>query len=62
VPARMPQQSCNLAVAVTTILSGQRDDVGGQPLLIVATLWDLALRRLKLTSNMLDAGAAACGA
>ena len=75
-PARMPQQSCNLAVAVTAILAGQLDDVGGQPLLVVAALWHLALRRamlaesrtgaalghLKLTSNMLDAGTAACGA
>jgi hypothetical protein len=31
-PARVPQQSCNLAIAVTAILACQCDDVGSQPL------------------------------
>ena len=31
-PAGIPQQSCNLAIAVTAILASQLDDVGGQPL------------------------------
>jgi len=75
-PARMPQQSCNLAIAVTAILACQLDDVGGQPLLVVAALWNLALRRavlakrhtsaalghVKFAANMLNAGTAACGA
>jgi len=74
--ARMPQQSCNLAIAVPAILACQCDNVGGQPLLVVAALRDLALRRAvlterrtgaalgyaKLTADMLDAGTAACGA
>jgi hypothetical protein len=75
-PARMPQQSGNLAVAIPAILACQLDDVGGQPLLVVAALWNLALRRavlperrtgtalgyVKFAANMLDAGTAACGA
>ena len=72
----MPQQSCNLAIAIPAILARQLDNVGGQPRLVVATLWDLALRRAvlaerrtgtalgdrQLTSHMLDTGTAACGA
>jgi hypothetical protein len=72
----MPQQSGNLAVAIPAILACQLDDVGGQPLLVVAALRDLALRRavlakrrtgaalgyVKLTTDLLDAGTAACGA
>jgi hypothetical protein len=75
-PARIPQQSCNLAVAIPAILACQLDDVGSQPLLVVAALWSLALRRavlperrtgtalgyVKFAANMLDAGTAACGA
>ena len=75
-PARIPQQSGNLAVAIPAILACQCDNVGGQPLLVVAASWSLALRRAMLTkcrtaaalrdvqmvSNMLDAGTAACGA
>ena len=59
-----------------TILVGQLDDVGGQPLFIVTALRNLTLRRTmlaerrigaalgdgQLPSNMLDAGAAARGA
>ena len=64
------QQRCDLAVAVAAILPGKLDDVGRQPLLVVAALRHLALRRAmlaerrtgatlgdaKLTTNMLDAG------
>jgi hypothetical protein len=72
----IPQHPGNLAVAVPAISASQFDDVGGQPLLVLAVFWLLALRRavlsesrtgpalrhMKLTSNMLDAGTAACGA
>jgi hypothetical protein len=69
-PARVPQQGRDLAVAITAILPGKLDDVGRQPLLVIAALRRLALRRAvlaerragatlgdaKLTTNMLDAG------
>jgi hypothetical protein len=72
----IPQQSRNLAVAIPAILARQLDDIGGQPLLVVAASWNLALRRAMLSerrtgpalrdtqtiANMLDAGTAACGA
>jgi len=71
-PARGPQQGCDFAVAVAAILPGKLDDVGRQPLLVVAALRRLALCRAvlaerrtgatlgdaKLTTNMLDAGTA----
>lgn len=75
-PARIPQQRGDLAIAVTAVLAGQFDDIGSQPLFIVAAGRRLALRRamlterrtgaalgdVKFTSNMLDANASACGA
>jgi hypothetical protein len=75
-PAGPAQQLGDLTIAVAAILPGQFDDVGGQPLVIVAALRDLALRRAMLTerrtgaalgdaqllSDMLDAGAATRGA
>jgi hypothetical protein len=75
-PAGPAQQRGNLAIAVATILAGQLDDVGRQPLVVLTALRDLALRRAmlaerrtgaalgdrQLASNMLDAGAAARGA
>ncbi len=42
------QQLGDLAIAVAAILPGELDDVGGQPFLIVAASWDLALRRAML--------------
>jgi hypothetical protein len=71
-PAGIPQQGCDLAVAIAAVLAGKLDDVGRQPLLVVAALRRLALRRAmlaerrtgaalgdaKLTTNMLDTGAA----
>ena len=71
-PAGAPQQSRDLAIAVTAILPGKLDDVGRQPLLVIAALRRLALRRAvlaerrasatlgyaKLTTNTLDAGTA----
>jgi hypothetical protein len=64
-PAGIAQQGRNLAV-------GKLDDVGRQPILVIAALRHLALRRAvlaerragatlgdaKLTANMLDTGAA----
>ena len=75
-PARIPQQRRDLAVAVAAILAGELDDVGGQPLFVVAAPRGLALRRAMLAerragatlgdmqfmSNMLDAGSATRGA
>jgi hypothetical protein len=75
-PAGPAQQLGNLAIAIATILPGQLDEIGRQPLLVVTALRDLALRRAMLAegrtgaplgdgqrpSNMLDAGAATRGA
>jgi hypothetical protein len=72
----IPQHPRNLAIAIPAILSGQLDDVGGQPLLVFKAPRYLALRRAMLAerrtgpalgdvqmfSNMLDAGTPACGA
>jgi hypothetical protein len=69
-PARVPQQGCDLAVAVAAVSAGKLDDVGRQPLLVIAALRCLALCRAvlaerragatlgdaNLTTNMLDAG------
>jgi hypothetical protein len=75
-PACSAQQLGDLAVAVAPILPSKLDDVGAEPLLVVATTRDLALRRAmlaerrtgatlryaKLPANMLDAGATTRGA
>jgi len=72
----VPQHPRNLAIAVAAILSGQRDDVGGQPILVCKAPRYLALRRamlaerrtgaalgyVRLTLHMLDASTPACGA
>jgi hypothetical protein len=69
-PARVPQQGRDLAVAVAAVSAGKLDDVGRQPLLVIAALRCLALCRAvlaerragatlgdaNLTTNMLDAG------
>ena len=46
-----PQHPRNLAIAVAAILSGQRDDVGGQPLLVFKAPRYLALRRAMLAER-----------
>ena len=75
-PACLLEQSGDLAIAVATILPGQGDQVGGQPLFIGTAPRHLALRRAVLperragtalgnrqrSSNMFDAGAATRGA
>jgi hypothetical protein len=75
-PACSAQQLGNLAVAVASVLPSKLDDVGAEPLLVVSTTRDLALRRAMLTkrragatlgyaqlpANMLDAGPATRGA
>jgi len=72
----IPQQPRDLAIAVAAILSGQRDDVGDQPLFVFKAPRHLALRRamlaerrtgaalgyVKLTLHMLDTGTPARGA
>ena len=69
----IPQHPRNLEITIAAILSGQRDDVGGQPLLVFKAPRYLALRRamlaerrtsaalgyVKLTLHMLDASTAA---
>src|SRR5215213_7791303 len=69
------QEFCDLAVAVTTILAGGRDDVGGEPLLIVSPPRNTPLCRAMLSehatdppfrqfqggSDVIDAGAATGG-
>ena len=51
-PARMPQQRRDPAVAVAAILGGQRDDIGGEPHLVVGRAWRLALRGAVLAENL----------
>ena len=69
-PASVAQQSRYLSIAIAAVLSGKLDDVGRQPLLVIAALRHLALCRAVLaerrtgatlgdakgTTNMLDAG------
>jgi hypothetical protein len=75
-PARMAQQRGDLAIAVAAIPAGKLNDVGGQTFFVVSPRRRLPLRRamlaerhtsaalgdVKLTSNMLNALASACGA
>jgi hypothetical protein len=72
----LAQQSSDLAIAIATVLLSQLDDIGGKPLLIVATARDFALRRavlperrtgatlgnMQLRAHLLNAGAATRGA
>ena len=75
-PTGIPKQGGDAAVAVASILAGERDDISGQRLFISppARHFPLcgamlpkhaaseALRHLELLPNVLDAGAAAGGA
>ena len=75
-PARILQERRYPAIAIAAVLASEFDDVGGQALFIVAPRRRFALRRtmlperractalgdVKLTSNMIDANAAAGGA
>ena len=74
-PARILQKRRYLAIAVTAVLASEFDDIGGQTLFVGAPRRRLTLRRtilperrastalgdVKLTSNMIDANAAAGG-
>ena len=48
---RRPQQLRDLAVTVATVLPGQFDDIGSQPLLVVTTVGRFTLRRAMLTER-----------
>jgi len=75
-PARLAQQSGDLAVAIAAVLPGQFDDIGRQSCGILSAPRDLALRRavlperrtgaalgdVQVFTNMLDAGATTRGA
>src|SRR5215204_1858308 len=75
-PACSAQQLGDLAVAVASVLPSKLDDVGAEPLLVVSTTGDLALRRAmlaerragatlgytQLPANVLDADPATRGA
>jgi hypothetical protein len=75
-PARLAQQSCDLAIAVAAVLPGKLDSIGGETLLVLTAARDLALRRamlperragatlgdMQLRSHLLDAGTATRGA
>jgi len=51
-PACMAQQRMDAAIAVSTIVLGQRDDVGRQPPLVGIILRWMALCRTMLAQNM----------
>src|SRR5262245_37611934 len=73
-PARLAQQCGDLAIAITAVLPGKLDNIGGETLLILTTARDLALRRamllehrtgamlgdMQLRSDLLNAGTAMC--
>ena len=75
-PARLPQQSGDLAIAVAAVLPGKLDNIGRETLLVVTTTRDLALCRamlperrtgatlgnMQLRSDLLNAGTATRGA
>ena len=50
-PARSMQHHRDAAIAVTAVLDGERDDVGGQCRFIIRGRRDLALRRAMLAQN-----------
>ena len=75
-PAGPTQQLSDLTISIPAVEPGQFDDVGRQPVLVIATPRDLALCRAmlaerrtgatlgnaKFSSNMLDTGTATRGA
>src|SRR6516225_240204 len=75
-PARMAQQFGDLAIAITAVLPGKLDNIGGETLLVLTTARDLALCRamlperrtgatlghMQLRSHPLNAGTATRGA
>ena len=75
-PARLLEQPGDLAIAVAAVLPGQGDEVGGQSFFVGTAPRHLALRRAVLPErrastalgdmhdffDVLDTGAAACGA
>lgn len=48
---RCPHELRDLTIAVATVLAGEFDDVGGQPIFVVASLRRLALRRAMLSER-----------
>jgi hypothetical protein len=50
-PAGITQQGGHPAIAVATILLGERDDVVGEPLLVICPAWHLAMRRSMLPKH-----------
>ena len=75
-PARLAQQPCDLAIAVSAVLLGKLDNIGRQTLLVLTAARDLALCRamlperrtgatlgdMQLRSDLLNAGTATRGA
>ena len=75
-PPSVPQQGCDPSIAITAVLVGERDDVGGQSRFIIRHRWYLALCGSMLAKNptrkalgyamlgndMIHAGTAAGGA
>jgi hypothetical protein len=51
-PARTPEQFCDPAIAVATVVACERDDVGGQPFFIVTAARPFALSRTMLTEHL----------
>jgi hypothetical protein len=48
-PSGIAKQSCDPAIAVTTILAGQLDHVRDQAILVVTSPWGMTLRRAVLS-------------
>jgi len=54
-PTRIPQQSGNLAIAITAVKTSQFDDIGSQPLFVVTAPRCLALCRAMLPKRRASA-------
>jgi hypothetical protein len=48
------QELCDLAIAVAAVLASKRDNIGGEPLLIVSPSWNTPLRRAMLPKHAAD--------